>query len=300
MTLSKIENTGVDADKLRSWEAALDDVNATCYVPGSTLQAAFDEKTRNSLVSRPTNNKNNISYLTSTSPFAIRYLNDAFIWANLFERLKFDGNLVTELGPGTSRVIDIALAFVGFDGELTKIDYTEWKEPKDGVSLRHKFTIKPLALDVVKEAEILPKSGLLVMNHFLDDLFMGLWAKASDVDYFGHAINKIEENSKCWEAAIDMYDELVPTIFDFIENICKTIDPGNYIIIKNYPSGFETHFRQVRRVNFTRMLAEDVSEKISRNGFKRIDINQNEINGPEGSKYPGAFFVFYRPVDHSL
>ena len=283
--------TKKDLDK---WEKDLDDTNMHCYVPEEKLALLFDDGTSKLILEQGSLNKDNISYLNQKSAVVIRSLNNAYIWAQILQKADFHGSIAVELGSGTSPVLDIALALIGFGGILIKADYSKWEETNEK-ALRRSYKIELLAIDITKQTDEIPGTDSLAMNHFWDDLYMGLWATDSGVDYFGYAINKPEENNKCWAQAIIQKNKYIPKIKELIKQLAQKVHPGGLVVIRNYPSGFETNFRQVARVNFTFELTNLVAELFKETGLEELSINLDDIAGPLGSKYPGSLFAFKKP-----
>jgi len=282
----------VTRESLADWEVQLDDTNQVSYVPEAELSAVFEPNTLVSILGRKLVNSENISYLTSHSAFSIRYINDAYVWAGVLRAAGFNGGNVVELGPGTSRVVDMALAFLGFDGQLTKVDYSDW--PEENKALKQSFSARTVPIDIAAHPEQVPVADVLVMNHFTDDIFIGLWARIAGVDYYANDFVSEDDNQTAWAQAIARASEIKPTIFNAFAVLAKRVRYGGLIAMKNYPSGFETHMRTVGRTNFTFALAEEISDMLVESGLQRVNIDLDAVPGAPGSKYPGAFAVFRR------
>jgi len=281
----------VNKRTLAKWEVQLDDINSHCYLPSGALQQIFEQNDINDLLSQRLNNEQNISYLNARGPISLRYINDAYVWWNVLQQLHFDGSTVMEIGPGTSRVVDMALALGNYSGQLVKVDYTNWQEQPTDPFIRKRFNTISYALDITQDIKALPQVDLIVMNHFIDDLFMGIWAQSTGADYFGAAINRIDENTRCWNMAMQDASAARRSL-NCIESLVTKVAPEGFVIIKSYPSGFETHFRQVDRVNFTFDLTNRVAAHLRKQGLHQIEVNLGRLAGPDGSRYPHSFLVF--------
>ena len=277
-------------ENLDSWEKALDDSNLHCYVPQERLEPLFDNSILNQIVNQQIVNRDNISYLTQKSPITNRSLNDSYIWSQILEEINFRGEAVVELGSGTSQVLDLALSFFDFKGSLIKVDYTKWGGINDSI-LKRPFSVALLAINIVTQTKDIPMSDLIAMNHFWDDLYMGLWSVDAQINYFDFAAHTFDEIDEYWKRAIREKQVYLPQVINLVKRLTDRINPGGYVIMKNYPSGYETHYRQVERVNFTFELSNLVSSTLKNNGLEEIRINLEKLHGPEGSKYPDSFFV---------
>ena len=285
----------VNEKDLNKWEKALDDSNLNCYVPEGKLQLLFSDEDKKLILSQGSLNKDSISYLSQKNAIAVRSLNNGYVWSEIFSKINFNRKTVTELGPGTSPVLDIALGFLKYNGKLIKVDYSEYAETNEQLLKQH-FDVQKLVLDIVKETDKLPKTDMFTMNHFWDDLYMGLWSADNNMDYFGYAINKIEENNKFWEQAINKKNKYLPEITKLIDKLSQKVNKNGFVIMRSFPSGFETHFNQTKRINFTFEITNFAVEEFLRNKFKQIPIDLNKINGPVGSKYPNSFFVLQKKL----
>lgn len=229
-------------------------------------------------------------YYTTKSPISMRYINDGYVWSNIVRKIRFSANKVLELCPGNSLVIDLALSFLNFNGVLIKADLKRWNL-EEKIRIKRPFRIKLQNLNVVQDVNKLIPSNLLILNHGIDDLFIGLWAKEAKIDYYGYTFKKIKENNKYWKKAMSKSEKYIKILKKFFQKLTDRIEDGGFIIIKSCPCGFETHFQQSERVNFTFQLTDLLVKEIKNCGFKIIDINLDDIPGPKGSKFPDSFRV---------
>ena len=275
---------------LKLWETELNDINRTCYASEEQLNKIFDNDILDIILKDKNSNKNNISYHTAKSPVSLRYINDALVWSKVLKYIKFDGKEVAELCPGNSIVIDLTLGLYNYKDTLYKVDFNKWSENKKR-PIKRGFVIKAKTIDVIKKTREVPKSDLIILNHSIDDLFMGLWSEDNGVDYFGRAINIFKENDKFWKKAIANNKKQIGVLMKFAKDLAGRIKKGGYIIIKNYPSGFETNYFQIDRINFTYELTLKVADKIIKEGFSLKKIDLNKIKGPKGSKFNNSFII---------
>lgn len=275
---------------LLRWEKELDDINSNCYVSKELLSKTFSKSTLNAVVNNKLSNKDNISYHTAKLPVSIRYINDALVWANVIKHINFKGQKICELCPGNSIVLDLALCYLDFKNTVTKIDYSNWVDNEKGL-IDRRFNVISKSIDVIREIQSIPQSDLILLNHGIDDLFIGLWATKYGVDYFGRAMSNYEENDTCWNNAIRNNTEHVKVLKDFVKNLASRVNKNGFIIIKIYPSGFETHYRQIKRINFTAKLTKILVNELKKYDLKQVNINLNQIEGPSGSKFNESFFI---------
>lgn len=278
-----------DCDTLTKWEHYLDSLNSNCYVDKKLLLKIFSMHTTNKVLKTKLLNSDNISYLNSNTPFSSRYINDAFIYYNIINSLDCFPYTITDACSGISKVTDIALAFYGFDGNFVKIDYNKNIFNKNAI-LKHKYSIEYYTFDMVQETANIPKSDIIILNHAIDDLFMGLWSNDTKTNYFD-CFNKIEESNKCWKAAIDNSEKYIKILSEFIIRLSKRLNENGYIIIKNYPSGFETQFKQFERINFTYNLTKRLIDVLVNTGLRRIEIKSDLENELKFFDINNMFFI---------
>ncbi len=285
--------TSITLSDLESWEKELNTINAQCFVPSELLAKALPSSETERIVNTALTNQENISYHTAKTVISLRYLNDAYVWKGVLDAIHFKGQKIVELGPGTSVVFDLALSYANFSDEVVKVDYSQWEEIGQSRVLRN-YQITPLAIDMVQEVTNVPNADLIVMNHGVDDLYMGLWAKDAGVDYFGYAISKYEENERCWQRAMKEKEKYLPVVRQFIQELAKKVNDNGFFIMKNYPSGFETEYRQLDRINFTFEIAEYIKEQMESNGLVTFPVDLSTIPGPSGSKFPDSFTILQK------
>ena len=271
-------------------EKDLDHSNSNCYVPIDRLRKLLSLKNIREILAYRVKVKNNIKYTNAKNPICMGSLNSAFVWSHIIEQSKSKFNKIVELGPGKSIVIDMALSFLNFQGIFTKIDNTKWEKPDDS-SLKKAFKGEFITADVVKNPDAIPASDIIIMNHFLDDLFMDLWAKKRKVDYFGPSFHSAEKGNEYWKCAIKENGVYIKLILSFVKKLATKVNLGGYIIIRNFPSAFETVSRQVERINFTTKLNTIVVEAFLNTGFTLETTILSDLVGFKALKYPDSFFV---------
>lgn len=278
-----------DGLALELWENELEDVNSVCYFPTSEISTILDIGQLGDELT-PLKYTENISYHTAKYSISLRCLNNAFVWANVLAYLEFNGQTVCELCPGNNNVLDIALCLNRFEGQLNKVDYTVFADTGQS-KIKRPFSTVHICIDIIEKVDEMPKSDLIVLNHAIDDLFIGLWAKDNDVDYFNKEMNDVDSNNQCWDRAIKNSDKYIEQLKEFAHKLTRRLNDGGFIVSSNYPSSYETKYRRINRVNFTKSLHEVISMAMSCENMIVVACDLDAIDGPKGSKYPESFLI---------
>lgn len=278
----------VDVHSLRRWKVQLDLAASECQVPDSTLKRMFGSECQR-LFNTELPDQEYLSY-AKYDPMAIRYLNDALVWASVLKRTGASDGTVVEMAPGRSMTIPMALTMLDFSGELVQVDNVDWPNRPPAV-LRSRFTLRRQQEDIFTFSQSPIRTDFLVMNHVLDDLFIGLWAKENDLDFFGPAMDEIEVSESAWRNAMSDSERYEATLMGLAAQLARSLAQGCALILRNYPSRFETYHEQVDRVNFMMGLTERFIGVLRDKGFIDTDVDVERIPGSLGSKYPGSFQV---------
>jgi hypothetical protein len=281
----------IDLAALELWAQHLHHANKHCWVAEAVLRTIFEEG-EGAVLGHRQWTPDQLKY-AEYQHVTVRYVNDALVWSEVLRAIDFRGQEVVELGPGRSVVLDMALAMLDFSGELLKVDQTVWRLPGEPV-LRRGFSIASVMADVVHDTESTPIGDLLAMNHFVDDLFMGVWASAKGVDFFGELMDDPGMSAAAWEDAMAHSGEYSPTVMEVGRILGSRIPPNGLVVLRNYPSNYETHYRQVARINFTAALTRGFVEEFLDAGLAVVDVDMTRVLGPQGSKFPGSFCVLRR------
>lgn len=253
---------------IAQWEQKLNSLNEQCTVPHHELARIFELKELEPILQRKPTGMAAVNYQSTSGQFSNRYINEGWMWANLLAHLKFSECI--ELCPGKSIVVDLALAFNGFEGVLTKIDYRTW-EQFNPCEINKKFSYRLLDLNVLTHTSSIPKTQLFLLNHVIDDLLMGLWAERHQYDFFG-IWGDWDEVDRCWDSAIS--DGLKPfheTLKQFMRDLAAKLLPQGHIILRDYPSAYETTRRQLARTNFCRGLTLSLVQELQDSGLKIVN-----------------------------
>ena len=226
----------------------------------------------------PSKLSDNIYGAKKRNPLSIIYLNNAFFWFKALKKVRFNGKTVTEIGPGSSLVIDLALNYMGFNGRLYKIDRARLKTPQ----LKRGFTSRFIRLNPIASAEKLPQSDAFVFNHSIDDLYISLCLPKS-MDYFRFSHGYKAEN-KIWDYAAATEKQFAPQIVSFLISLRQKLKRGGFIIIRRHPSCYEVMHGMEKRIAFHQKLCRNIAKGLKESGFRAVRLK------PAGM--PGMFLVF--------
>lgn len=282
---------GMDLALLRQWRQILSRAELECHVPEIAL-ARILAPTHVDLLGKSQSTSDAMSY-ARFRPITNRYLNDAYVWANVLRQLGFVGRNVTEIAPGRSLTIALALALLEFDGELVLIDSVKWPS-QSWESLRYRYSVLFHQVDIFSRPDLVEDANLLAMNHAIDDLFIGLWAAENNMDYFGPAMDSVEISNAAWANAMANPRKHLSRLTDLASRLCGALPLGALVVIRNYPSRFETYYEQVDRVNFVAELTARLVKVFEARGFQSVGVDLGRVAGHAGSKFPGSFWALLR------
>jgi hypothetical protein len=247
-------------EDLACWEEWLNHLNHECIVPASNLSKALFSEDMTAVLQRHVKSHQNIPYHSVQSHLSKRYINEAWIWAHVLQPL-LPVQKISELCAGASIVVDLALSYLGFDQSLTKIDYQSWEElnlHEIKKSYQHSF----INLNVITDTDLIPETEMIILNHSIDDLYIGLWNERHQGNYWGEFCD-CDKVDASWELAMEERDIYLPILKTFIKKLTTRLKCGGHLIIRDYPSAYETHRKHLRRINFTREITQLLLQELT-------------------------------------
>ncbi len=236
-------------------------------IPLEELTRIFDLKELEPVLQLKLTGMEAVNYQSLSGQFSNRYINEGWMWAHVLNQFNFSS--CVELCPGKSIVIDLALAFNGFEGVLTKIDYKTW-EQFNPCEIKKKFSHSLLDLNVLTQTSSIPETHLFVLNHVIDDLLMGLWGERHSYGFFG-IWTDWDEVDRCWDRMIaEGLGSYQSTLKKFMRDLAGKLLPNGHIVIRDYPSAYETTRRQISRTNLCRELTLSLVQELIDSGLKPI------------------------------
>lgn len=271
---------------LKEWEDWLDYLNHSCIVPSNNLSHILTPAEISGILQRQVKSHQNIPYVISQAHLSKRYINDAWIWAQILQTL-FPVEQITELCGGTSILIDVALSYLKFDKTFEKIDYQSWDGMKHfEIQKSYRLTFKNL--NVITQTGSIPKTDMIILNHSVDDLYIGLWDERHQQKFWEDFTNWDKVDSS-WELAMPERDLYLPILKDFFKNAIGRLNSGGYLIIRDYPSAYETHRKHLKRINFTRELTHSIIEDFTKVGLSK---QKHAIDASYHPLVQETFFVY--------
>lgn len=282
--------------ELRRWERLLQDASVTSYVPALELERALEGAEGDARVLR-VSPRDALVYATSRR-VTLRYLNDAYVWCLVLRLLQWDWRHVVEVAPGRSVVARLALAMLPFDGVLDEVDYRNWARDASGDGSALPFAIRQIQADVLTDPQLIPPADLIMLNHAIDDLFIGWWTGERGIDYYGEAMDDVEASVRIWAEAAANEAEGQEMLAEAAREIGRRVRPGGYVVVRDYPSAYETLHRLAPRRRLTMSLTRAYVQGMRADGFVDTEGNVDEAvaGGAPGSRYPGSFHVLGRPA----
>lgn len=271
------------------WEHFLDSINSTCYVPNYLLEKALPQNLIQELVNKPTKSQDNLHYIQKKSPLSLRYMNDALPWFKILSSHPA-AQTITELCPGSSVVIPLALSYAGYTGRFCKIDYKNSEVTSD---ILRRYQAINIDGNLLTSPEIIPSSDIIILNHAIDDLFIGLWAAKHQEPYFERFdVAHVDYLNTCWQRAICEEAEFYPVLADFFKKLPNHLNQDGIIIVRDYPSSYETWQKDLDRINFTRSLTTKLVQEML--DTKSVKLQQHDLDAiglPEPSLLADTFFI---------
>jgi hypothetical protein len=289
----------IDLHKLARWELFLDAINSTSYVPEDALAKALSIDHIAYILGKKTKSESNLPYLGKGSHVSLRYLNDAWFWAQVIS-LKPSYKSVVELCCGPSLTIDLALSYCNYKDIFYKVDYNVWSSPAAHVITRD-YTVKPLYFNVITQTGETPLADILVLNHAIDDLFMGLWQEKRGISDYFMLFNEagIPKLDDYWRRALNEEVSFINKIYEilrsFVLELPSYLTPGGLLVIRDYPCAYETWRKHIDRINFTRSLTIRLaSELIAHDLVKCLGVNFKDLSDDQAEQVSDTFFVFQK------
>lgn len=251
-------------EELGPWEEWLDYLNSECIVPTNYLCKAFSEEAQALVLQTNKKNSQNIPYVNVQAHLSKRYINEAWIWAQTLNPY-LPSQKITELCPGASLVIDLALSYLSFDKSFEKIDYQIWKGPQEH-SIKKPYQQTFRELNVIAHTDSITQTDVMILNHSVDDLYMGLWNERHDGKYW-EEFTDYEKVDSAWERAMPERDLYLPKLKTFFNSAAARLRPGGWLILRDYPSAYETDRKHLSRINFTKGLTFTLVQDLLYNGM---------------------------------
>jgi hypothetical protein len=271
-------------DDLASWEDWLNRLNHDSIVPNGYLDKALSLDDRTAVLRRDVKSNQNIPYHSVQAHLSKRYTNEAWIWAQILRPL-LPAQRITELCAGASIVIDMALSYLDYDRLFTKIDYQSW-DHLDRHAIKRRYRQDFLDLNVITQTDEIPKTDIVILNHSIDDLYIGLWNERHQRNYWGEFCD-CDKVDASWELAVQERDLYLPALKSFIVKIASRLNDGGHLVIRDYPSAYETYRKHLKRINFTRQLTQLLVNELLAMGMTQLV--------PELDSYPASvhetFFI---------
>lgn len=259
---------------LEIWQHHLNHLNEKCLVSEEVLTNIFEIKDLEPIFKRKLLGTEAINYLNPLAQFSTRYINEGWTWSKVL-KLVSEFKSCVELCPGKSVVIDLALSYNNYSSVLTKIDYRNWDQ-FEPLKIKNKFSYELLNLNVITDTASIPTTDLILMNHIVDDLLMGLWGLRHEIDFFG-LWNDSDKVDSCWEAVIEEgYEAYLPILKRFMCELIEKVNLGGHIILRDYPSAYETTRKQILRINFSRKLTLILIDELKENGMELLSYETDE------------------------
>lgn len=247
-------------EDLVCWEEWLNRLNHECIVPEDSLFKALSSDVSASVLQRNVKSHQNIPYHSLQSHLSKRYINEAWIWAHVLQPL-LPLQRISELCGGASIVVDLALSYLDFDHTLAKIDYQAWEE-LNLHEIKKSYHQSFINLNVITDTDLIPETEMIILNHSIDDLYIGLWNERHQGNYWGEFCypDKVDAT---WEIAMEERDIYLPILKAFIKKLTTRLSRGGYLVIRDYPSAYETHRKHLKRINFTRELTQILVQELT-------------------------------------
>lgn len=239
------------------------------------LKRAFSDEQTRELLKRRSKRSDAFYFSGKRFPLSRKYIKGALIWYTVLRQIKFNGSSISELLTGNSCQIDLALSFLNYKGKFYKIDRIPIFEE---CKINKKFETMHKRLDVLSEPKKIPSSDLIILNHAVDDLFIGLWADDNKIDFF-NKLPSIKEDKQYWDMAMKNKEKYLPLFVKFAKTLVSKLKNNGYIILSDYISAYEIKFKLYERTLFIDELNNILKKEFIKMGLKMIKVNLQKDSG---------------------
>lgn len=229
-------------------------------------------------------------------PIPARYdywLHSADTWTHVLNALNISSSkTIWDICCGWSPKIELALTHTDFRGTVYCIDEsaTALREHKKFITLLHvNYDIRYKQSDILHHTQIhVPKPGLIIGNHILDDLLIQKYCVTHHTDQFA-LFSKPDRLIQAWDTILDNDMEMSKTLDKFVYFLVQNSTKGTIIALTHYLGYQERLFQYPTNDKAYQNLLLTIQEKLM---ATKLLKNRKSLVEPVFKQITNPYFNF--------